>query len=94
MYQPSQSKESSNNEEQILGPGDKGFIGRARVPRSSTSAYIIRPKPNVESQFRGESKNFTNSRFDKTTREFKERNKTSKAQRAVGVSIEGRRMEI
>uniref|UniRef100_A0A7E4ZTN5 TFIIS N-terminal domain-containing protein n=1 Tax=Panagrellus redivivus TaxID=6233 RepID=A0A7E4ZTN5_PANRE len=81
------------DEQAVLNPGDPGFINRARVPRQSTSAYIIRPKSNVEGNFRGPTKNRQNSRFDKAAREFKERTKTSKAARAVGVSIEGRRMD-
>uniref|UniRef100_F1KX49 IWS1-like protein n=1 Tax=Ascaris suum TaxID=6253 RepID=F1KX49_ASCSU len=74
--------------------GDKGFVIRARVPRPSQKDYVIRPKSNVEGQFRGATKNRQNSRFDKTQREFKERTKQSRAQRAVGVSIEGRKMDI
>ncbi|KHN79969.1 IWS1-like protein [Toxocara canis] len=74
--------------------GDKGFIIRARVPRPSKKDYVIRPKSNVEGQFRGATKNRHNSRFDKTQRDFKERTKKSRAQRAIGVSIEGRKMDI
>jgi len=96
LSQGSSSQKINKPEERPLGPGDKGFINRARVPQKSTAAYIIRPKPKVEytGPIRGNSKSSSNSRFDKAAREFKERTKSSKSQRAIGVSIEGRKMEI
>uniref|UniRef100_A0AC34FM96 TFIIS N-terminal domain-containing protein n=1 Tax=Panagrolaimus sp. ES5 TaxID=591445 RepID=A0AC34FM96_9BILA len=80
-------------EEVVLGPGDPGYISRARVPKLSTSAYIIRPKPNIEGNFRGATKNRQNGRFDRAQRDFKERTRSTKSERAIGVSIEGRRMD-
>ncbi|KAM3729171.1 IWS1-like protein [Dirofilaria immitis] len=81
--------ESSDAEKEISEPrpGDKGFIMRARVPRPSQKDYVVRPKSNVEGQFRGATKNRSNSRFDRTQREFKERTKQQRTQRAVAVSI-------
>uniref|UniRef100_A0A183DCX6 Sas10 domain-containing protein n=2 Tax=Gongylonema pulchrum TaxID=637853 RepID=A0A183DCX6_9BILA len=81
--------ESSDAEKETAEPrpGDKGFIMRARVPRVSQKDYVVRPKSNVEGQFRGATKNRATSRFDRTQREFKERTKQQRAQRAVAVSI-------
>jgi transcription factor SPN1 len=71
----------------------KPEISRARVPKASTSAYIIRPKPNIDGNFQGATKNRQNTRFDRAQRDFKERTRGTKSERAIGVSIEGRRME-
>ncbi|VDM10495.1 unnamed protein product [Wuchereria bancrofti] len=81
--------ESSDAEKETSEPrpGDKGFIMRARVPRPSQKDYVVRPKSNVEGQFRGATKNRSNSRFDRTQREFKERTKQQRTQRAVAVTI-------
>jgi len=85
---------SKTEEEPVLRPGDQGFIPRARVPRPSTRDYVIRPKPKVEARYKGETKSRANSKLEKTTREFQARNNAMKVKRAIGVSIEGRRMEL
>ncbi|KAK0404144.1 hypothetical protein QR680_017309 [Steinernema hermaphroditum] len=72
--------------------GEKGFIGRARVPKPSTRDYIVRPKPKTEAQFRGATKNKTSTRLDRAQRDFLERTKKNKTMRAVTISLEGRKM--
>uniref|UniRef100_A0A0K0DJA2 TFIIS N-terminal domain-containing protein n=1 Tax=Angiostrongylus cantonensis TaxID=6313 RepID=A0A0K0DJA2_ANGCA len=86
-----------------LGPSDpsseptktKGReITRARVPRPSTKDYVVRPKSNVEGEFKGERKGKAFARLDKTQREFLERTRRVKATRAVGVSLQGRNLAL
>ncbi|VDO80003.1 unnamed protein product [Heligmosomoides polygyrus] len=69
-------------------------INRARVPRPSTKDYVVRPKSNVEGEFKGERKGKAFARLDKAQREFQERTKRLKAKRAVAVSLEGRNMAL
>ena len=94
----SQLSESSENrntgEESVLKPGEVGFILRARVPKPSTKDYVVRPKSVVEGRFQGATKNRNTDRFDRAQRDFRERNRSQKAKRAVGVSLEGRKMDI
>ncbi|KAL3116709.1 hypothetical protein niasHT_000787 [Heterodera trifolii] len=77
-------KQQKQQKEETKQPGEVGFMPRARVPRPSTCDYVIRPKPEIEGQFRGETKNKQKSRFSKMQREMRSQ-KTTK--RAVGVSI-------
>uniref|UniRef100_A0A914VLL3 TFIIS N-terminal domain-containing protein n=1 Tax=Plectus sambesii TaxID=2011161 RepID=A0A914VLL3_9BILA len=87
------STDTPEDEEAPSRPGDKGWIGRARVPRPSTKDYVVRPKPNVEGQFRGESGGRkASSRYDRKMRELKDRTKSQKVLHAVGISLEGRKM--
>ncbi|PIO52699.1 hypothetical protein TELCIR_25993 [Teladorsagia circumcincta] len=69
-------------------------INRARVPRPSTKDYVVRPKSNVEGEFKGERKGKAFARLDKAHREFLERTRKLKAKRAIGVSLEGRNMAL
>ncbi|KAI6172986.1 IWS1-like protein [Aphelenchoides besseyi] len=82
------------DEEEEVGPGGKGFVPRARVPKPSMKAYVNRPVPQIEGRFAGPSKGRASTRFDVAQREFKERTKTRKARRHIGVSIAGNKMDI
>jgi hypothetical protein len=92
-FSPSEEASSSRqlqrqpSNEEVLNPGQAGFISRARVPKPSTKAYINRPKSTIEGQFHGPSKARSITRFDIAQREFKMRTLTKKAKRHVGPSI-------
>ncbi|GIY22487.1 protein IWS1 homolog, partial [Caerostris extrusa] len=77
-----------------IRPGDKGWIGRARVPMPSNKDYVNRPKWNVEMEFgRGPAKKPLN-RIEKHMRMLQDKKRLSKQQRAITISIEGRKMAI
>jgi len=85
---------SITGEDKALRPGDPGWIARARVPLPSTKDYVVRPKWNVDTEFvRGGAKKST-SRLDKHMRALAERRKLNKSQRAITISIEGRKMAL
>ncbi|KAF8385017.1 hypothetical protein PRIPAC_74159 [Pristionchus pacificus] len=90
----SSSRGGFRDAQEDLRPGMKGYIGRARVPKISSKDYVVRPASLVEGTFKGEKKGKGNERLDRATRDFQARTKAMKVKRAIGVSIEGRRMEI
>ncbi|XP_035208426.1 protein IWS1 homolog [Stegodyphus dumicola] len=81
-------------EQKSVRPGDKGWIARARVPMPSTKDYVNRPKWNIDVEFsKGPSKKPLN-RLEKHLRLMQEKKRLSKGQRAITISIEGRKMAI
>ncbi|KAK2154095.1 hypothetical protein NP493_2224g00012 [Ridgeia piscesae] len=80
-------------EERALRPGDKGWVYRARVPQPSHKDYVVRPKWNIDERPKGSQKKILN-RYEKHLREFAEKKKTKKTQRAITISIEGRNMSL
>ncbi|XP_033759333.1 IWS1-like protein [Pecten maximus] len=80
-------------DQQALRPGDKGWIMRARVPMPSNKDYVVRPKWKVEEMVKSSRKKDI-TRYEKHARSFAERKKVGKGQRAVTISIEGRKMAL
>jgi len=76
-----------------LRPGDPGWVPRARVPLPSTKDYVVRPKWNSETDISRTNRK-QSTRLDKHIRNFAEKKKMAKAQRAVSISVEGRRMNL
>jgi transcription factor SPN1 len=82
-------------EEKNLRPGEKGWVPRARVPMPSMRDYVVRPKSSVEVEInRGSASKRSMGRIDKHLRNFREKQKMTKVQRAVHISIEGRKMAL
>ncbi|XP_069105402.1 protein IWS1 homolog [Argopecten irradians] len=80
-------------DQQALRPGDKGWIMRARVPMPSNKDYVVRPKWKVEEMVKTSRKKDI-TRYEKHARSFAEKKKIGKGQRAVTISIEGRKMAL
>ncbi|EDO36344.1 predicted protein, partial [Nematostella vectensis] len=81
-------------EKKALRPGDKGFVMRARVPLPSNKDYVVRPKTNAEGSDFVRSTKKTVTKADKLTRKLKDKKRANKMQRAVNISIEGRKMNL
>lgn len=76
-------------------PGDKGWIGRARVPMPSHRDYVNRPESNVDYDISKSAKREMN-RFEKQARKMKERKGggTSGNRKAVGISLNGSKLAL
>ncbi|CAC5405365.1 SPN1 [Mytilus coruscus] len=83
-------------EDQSVRPGEKGFVMRARVPMPSNKDYVVRPKWTSEYEMEQQKSRGKKdiSRYEKHLRAFADKKKHGKAQRAVGISIEGRNMAL
>lgn len=90
--EPSTPVKKSGQNEKLPQPGEKGWIPRARVPMPSTKDYVNRPRSLAEDYgSRGSGKKAV-GRFELMQRQFNEKKKALKVQRAVKISIEGRKM--
>jgi len=81
-------------DEKNLRPGEKGWVPRARVPMPSMKDYVHRPKSAVDIDIPRVNSKKPATRFDRHMRNFKEKKKQSKQQRAVPLSLEGRKMAL
>lgn len=75
-------------------PGDKGWIGRARVPMPSTKGYVVRPKWNTDQEFHKRSSKKPLDRYEKHLRKKRQEKMQGKATHAVAISVEGRHMPL
>ena len=91
----SSARESLNSSsDDPLRPGEKGFVGRARVPQPSTRDYVTRPKWNVQTDISNMKRN-TPSKIDNMVRDMKSiKSKKKSLPHAATLSIEGSRMPL
>ncbi len=75
-------------------PGDKGWVGRARVPMPSTNDYVVRPKWNVEQRLPKKSSKKVLNRYEKQLQKEKQSKMQNKSTHAVSISVEGRNMPL
>lgn len=84
------------SDKKAVRPGDKGFVMRARVPMPSNKDYVVRPQNNIERTDFSRKPQKSMNRYEKQKRKFDEKKKllNQGSQRAVGISIEGRKMAL
>ncbi|KAL9963947.1 hypothetical protein ACROYT_G027510 [Oculina patagonica] len=84
------------SEKKAVRPGDKGFVMRARVPMPSNKDYVVRPQNTTERTDFNRKPQKSMDRFEKQKRKFEEKKKLLNrgSQRAVEISIEGRKMAL
>ncbi|TRY68613.1 hypothetical protein TCAL_03226 [Tigriopus californicus] len=81
------------NETSGLKPGDPGWVGRARVPMVKNREYINRPDWQSHEDVSQTKKKEINL-LEKHKRSFADRKKSTKAQHAVKISLEGKHMAL
>lgn len=74
-------------------PGDKGWIGRARVPMPSHRDYVNRPRYEMQEFGSRETKKELN-RYEKHMRKLKDNKTFSGNRKAVGVSLNGSKLSL
>lgn len=84
------------NEKKAVRPGDKGFVMRARVPMPSNKDYVVRPQSALERMDFNKKPQKAMNRYEKQKRKFDDKKKllNQGSQRAVGISLEGRKMAL
>ncbi|XP_068686197.1 protein IWS1 homolog [Montipora foliosa] len=84
------------NEKKAVRPGDKGFVMRARVPMPSNKDYVVRPQSALERMDFNKKPQKSMNRYEKQKRKFDDKKKllNQGSQRAVGISLEGRKMAL
>ncbi|XP_067042816.1 protein IWS1 homolog [Acropora muricata] len=84
------------NEKKAVRPGDKAFVIRARVPLPSNEDYVVRPQSAMDRVDFNKKPQKTMNRFEKQKRKFDDKKKllNQGSQRAVGISLEGRKMAL
>ncbi|XP_046852838.1 protein IWS1 homolog isoform X2 [Xenia sp. Carnegie-2017] len=90
---PKRIENAIKSDSKSLRPGDKGWCMRARVPAPSNKDYVVRPKSNIEPVDFSKTSKKTLNRFEKQKRKLNEKKAVSR-QRAVDISLEGRKMAL
>jgi len=77
-------------------PGDKGFVIRARVPMPSNEDYVVRSQSAMDRVDFNKKPQKAMNRFEKQKRKLDDKKKllNQGSQRAVGISLEGRKMAL